>query len=83
MNFQDDIPAIQTDIFKDHFVLVSDLTSMQDATEKIHYPERNGEPLRLELNFTFPLEHVTELIVSGKRMSSVAIDKFGVVGKNI
>ena len=46
-----------------------------------HYQELVGEPLRLELNFTFPLEHVTELIVLGERMSSVAVDKFGVVGK--
>ena len=59
------------------------LTTMEDATEKCHYPELVGEPLRLELNFTFPLEHVTELIVLGERMSSVAVDKFGVVRKNI
>ena len=58
-----------------------DLTSMQDATENCLYPERNGEPLRLELNFTFHPEHVTELIVLGERMSSLAVDKFGVVGK--
>ena len=82
MNFQDDIPSIPIDNFKDYYVLVFDLTSTQDATEKCHYPELVGEPLRLELNFTFPLEHVTELIVLGERMSSVAIDKFGVVGKN-
>ena len=60
-----------------------DLTSMQDATENCHYLEVVGEPLRLELNFTFPLEHVTELIVLGERMSSVAVDKIGVFGKNI
>ena len=83
MNFQDDIPSIPIDNFKDHIGLVFDLTSMQDATENWHYPELVGEPLRLELHFTFPLEHVTELIVLGERMSSVAVDKFGVVGKNI
>ena len=83
MNFQDDIPSIPIDNFKDHYVLVFDLTSMQDATENCHYPELVGEPLRLELNFTFPLEHLTELIVLAERMSSVAVDKFGVVGKNI
>ena len=83
MNFQDDSPSIPSDNFKDHFLLVFDLTSMQNATENSHYPELVGEPLRLELNFTFPLEHVTELIVLGKRMSSVAVDKFAVVGKNI
>ena len=83
MNFRDDNPSIPFDNFKDHYVLVFDLTLMQDATENCHYPELVGEPLRLELNFTFPLEHVTELIVLGERMSSVADDKFGVVGQNI
>ena len=83
MNFQDDIPSIPIEKFKEHYVLVFDLTSMQDATENCHYPELVGEPLRLELNFTYPLEHVTEIIVLGERMSSVAVDKFGVVGKNI
>ena len=56
---------------------------MQSATESCHYPELIGEPLRLELNFTYPLEHVTELTVLGERMSSVAVEKFGVVGKNL
>ena len=64
-------------------MLVFDFTSMQDATENCHYPELVGEPRRLELNFTHPLENVTELIVLGERMSSVAVDKFGVVGNNV
>ena len=63
MNFQVDIPSILIDNFKYHCTLVFDLTSMQDATKKYHYPERVGEPLRLEINFTFPPEHATELIV--------------------
>ena len=81
MNFQDDIPSIPIYNFKDHYVLVFDLTSMQDATANFHYPELVGEPLRLELNFNSLLEHVTELIVLGERMPSVAVDKFGVVEK--
>ena len=56
MNFQDAIPSITFDDFKDHYVLVFDLTSMQHATEPCQYPELVGEPLRLELNFTQPLE---------------------------
>ena len=83
LNFQDDIPSIQVDNFKDHYVLVFDLTSMQDATEHCHYPELIGEPLRLELYFSSLLENVTEVIVLGERMPSVAVDKFGVVGKNL
>ena len=33
MTFQDDIPSTPIDDFQDHYVLVCDLTSMQDATE--------------------------------------------------
>ena len=83
MNFQDDIPSIPIDDFKDQYVLVFDLSSRQDATKNCHSPELVGEPLRLELNFTNPLENVTELIVLGERMSSVAVDKIGVLGKNM
>ena len=59
VNFQDNIPSIPIDNFKEYYVLVFDLTSMQDATENCHYPELVGESLRPELNLSFPLEHVT------------------------
>ena len=58
-NFQDDIPSILSDKFKYDYALVFHLTSMHGATENCHYPQLVGESLRLELNFTFPLEHVT------------------------
>ena len=83
LNFQEDIPSILIDDFKDYYVLVFDLTAMQDATENCHYPEFVGEPLRLELNFTNPLENVTEIIVLGERMSLVAVDIIAVVGENV
>ena len=35
----------------------------------------------IELNFTLPLEHVTELIVLGEKITMVAIEKFAFVGK--
>ena len=74
MNFQDDFPSIPNDKFRDHYVLVFDLTSMKDATEQCHYPELIGEPMRLELYFSSPLENVTEVIVLGEVMSCVAVD---------
>ena len=43
MNFQADIPSIPIDDLKDHYVLVFDLTSMQDATENCHYSELVGD----------------------------------------
>ena len=33
LNLQDDFPSIPNDNFKNHYVLVFDLTSSQDATE--------------------------------------------------
>ena len=83
MNFQDNILSIPKDIFKDHYVLLFNLTSRQDATEHCHYRELIGEPLTLALYFSSPQENVTEVIAFGERMSSVAVDKFGVVGKNL
>ena len=56
---------------------------MQDATEHCHYPELFEKPLRLELYFSSPLENVTEVIVLCERLSTVAVDKFGVVGNNL
>ena len=82
-NFQDNIPSISIVIFKEHYVPVIDLTSMQDATENCQYPELVGKPLRLELIFTFHLENVNELLQLGERRSSVAVDPFGSFGKNL
>ena len=83
LNFQSDVPSIPIDRFRDHYVLVFELTLRQDATENFHYPKLFREPLRLELNFTCPIEHVTVMVVLGQRMFSVAVDKFCFVGQNI
>ena len=69
MKFQDNITTFTNDTSKYNIVQMSDLTSMQDATEKWHYPETINEPLRLELNFTFHLEYFTEHIKLRKRLS--------------
>ena len=39
MNFQDDIPSIAIDNFRDHYVLVFHLTWSQNAVESSCYPE--------------------------------------------
>ena len=65
-NFQDEAPLeIPIDSYKDHYVQVFDLIPMQNPIGKSHCPDLVGEPIRLELKFTFPLKHVTELIVLG------------------
>ena len=82
MNFQDGIPSIPVANFKDHYVLVSDLTSMQDASEHYLYLELIREPLRLELYLSSTLENVTEAIALGESVLSFAVDNVGVVGNN-
>ena len=74
---------IANNIFEHHEVLVFELNSMQDATENCYYIELIKEPLRLEVNVTFPPEHVSEFIVLWERMFSVAVDKFCSLGRSI
>ena len=83
LTVQDDNPPIQVQKFIDHSVLVFDLTLIQKTTGKFHYQELVGEPLRLELTFTFLLEHITELSALGKRKSYFVVDKLGVARKKI
>ena len=79
----EDFPALLMEDFQNHYILVFDLTSLQDAAEQLHYPELSGESLRLEMFFQFPLGQVTEVIVLGEILSNVQIDKFGTVAKNV
>ena len=81
MNFNEEIPALPHHQFQNHYILVFDLTSLQDAGENIHYPELSGERIRLEMFFDGSLRNVTEIIVLGERMSTVKIDQFGTVAK--
>ena len=83
MQLNENLPALPMEDFQNHYILVFDLTSLQDAAEQLHYPELSGESLRLEMFFKFPLEHVTGVIVLGERLSNVQIDKFGTVAKNV
>ena len=80
--FQDDIPSIPIDSFGVQYVMVFDLTSMREATEFCHYPKLFGEPMRLKLNFTFPLEHVTELIVLQKECLLLQLTRLVLLEKN-
>ena len=83
MNFQNDVPSIPIERFKDHYALVIDLALMQEATENCHYPELVGEPLpETKLHFSSRKSY-TEVIVLGERLSSVANNKFAAVGKKV
>ena len=83
MQFNEDFPALPIEDFQNHYILVFDLTSLQDAAEQLHYAELSGEKLRLEMFFLFPLEQVTEVIVLGERLSNIQIDIIRTVAKNV
>ena len=51
---------------KDHCLLLFDLTPLKDEIEPNYDLELAGDPLRLVRNVTFPLEHLTELVVLKK-----------------
>ena len=82
VNFNEEIPTLAIHQFQNHYILVFDLTSLQDAGENFHQPELSCESIRLEMFFDRSLRNVTEIIVLGERMSTVKIDQFGTVAKN-
>ena len=83
MNSNEEIPALQNNQFQNHYILVFNLTSLQNAGENIQYPELGGESILLEMFFARSLRNVTEINVLGERMSTVKIDQFGTVAKNV
>ena len=83
LQFNEGFPALPMEDFQIHYILVFDLTSLQDAAEHLHYQELSGESLRLEMFFQFHLEQVTEVIVLGERLSNLQIDQFETVAKNV
>ena len=86
MNFQYVIPSLRSDKFIANYFLGFDLTSMQNATQNFQYKEWHWEVGKLVLNFTnfaLPLDNLTEFIVLGNWMSSVAVEKFDLNGRNI
>ena len=71
MHVNEDFRVLSKADFQNQYILVLDLTSLQDAAEQLHYPERSGESLREETFFQFPLKQVTEMIVLVRRISKV------------
>ena len=78
MQFNEKFPALPMEDIQNDYVLVIDFTSLQDAAEQLHQPELSAQRLRLELFFQIALEQVAEVLVLGKRLSNIQIDKFGI-----
>ena len=82
VNFNDEFPASPKYLFRDHYLLLFDLASLQEAAENIHYPKFSCKNLRLDLLFESPLRDIIELIVLRERVSTVKIEQFRTVAEN-
>ena len=51
LHFYHDGPNVPLEQYKNHFVMVSDLTSTQQSNDQVYYPELIGGALRLEMVF--------------------------------
>ena len=60
MQFIENFLPLLMENFQNHYKLVFDLTSFQDAAEQLHYPEISRETLRLEMFFQFPLNKILD-----------------------
>ena len=67
INFNEETPALPNNLFKNHYELLFDLTSIQDAGGNINYTELSGRSIQLELFFQPPAKTVTNLIILGER----------------
>ena len=83
MQFNEDFPPLPMKDFQNHYILVFDLTSLQDAAEQLHYAELCRESLRLESFFQFPLDKITAVTVSGEILSNIQTDNFRTFAENI
>ena len=55
MQFNEDFPALPMGNFQNHYYLVFDLTSLQDAAEQLDKPELSRKSLRFEMIFQVSL----------------------------
>ena len=83
MQFNEVFPPLPMKDFQNHYILVFDLTSLQDAAEQLHFAELCGESLRLERFFQFPLDKVTAVTISGEILSNIQTDNFRTFAENI
>lgn len=82
ISFDQDGPGIPLKDYNNHYILVFDLTSTQQADTEVYYPEVIGAGIRLELFFRTALTSPVELIVLGEKLTTIFIEKDGKVTKD-
>ena len=68
--------------FPNHYIMVFDLTSTQEATHDFIHPELTNSTITIELKFEKPLTDNVEIICLGEKSSTIYIDSVRKVSKN-
>ena len=68
--------------FQNHYIMVFDLTSTQEATHDFIHPELTNASISVELKFKTSLTANTEIIFLGEKASTIYIDSNRNVSKN-
>ena len=68
--------------FPNHYIMVFDLTSTQEATHDFIHPELTNSSLSVELKFGAALPRNIEILFLGEKCSTVYIDSSRNVSKN-
>ena len=68
--------------FANHYIMVFDLTSTQEATHDFIHPELTNSSLSVELNFDATLAHNVEIFFLGEKTSTIYIDSARNASKN-
>ena len=82
LKFHQGRPNVKISEYENHFCLVFDLTSTQQSDLMMFYQDVVAASQRLELYFKENLEETVEVIVAGELLSTIFIDKEGLVTKN-
>ena len=69
--------------YANHFVMVFDLTSTQQASHDFLYPELTNAAISLELKFSAALAVNTEVFLLDEKASTIYIDSHRKVSKNV
>ena len=68
--------------FANHYIMVFDLTSTQEATHDFIHPELTNSSLSVELKFDAALAHNVEIFFLGEKASTIYIDSARNASKN-
>ena len=74
--------GISLEDYPNHFIMVFDLTSTQQASHDFIHPELTNCSVSIELKFSAALAHNVEIFIIGEKASTIYIDQARKVSKN-